>query len=1483
MKGFYKILRILIIAFLLIGSVNYVSAASYDQTFPSIKLRYGKAYYFGDIYHNNSTNEYYLRETKAKIIEPGDYNKWANPWFQSTAAIDAMKGYVPAKTSVKILQSNPDFYYVQAVPVQRKKDNLSVIYNVWQYEKVWSNWIDRGWHSEYQPYEITWCGDGVRDNYMDDIHGEKVYETCDPNDVNKVGFGSGGCSNTCQPITKPTPSTCNNITVKPNTGYAPLNTNINCSGTNASNYTIKVTQNGNTVKTFNSQSASYSFGNSGNYQVQCFVNNTITSNACKEDVVVKPTPPAPSCDSLSVSPNSGTPGVTTSFNCSGTSASTYKVVLKKDGNTVNTFNSKSWSSQLTSEWNYEFQCFVNNKLTSQSCKQSVVVKKPPVDKKYDLALRKTIVNPKAKYNIGDEITFKITVFNQGEIRANNIQVTDYIPTWFNLKGTVWTKSGSKAILDYGNIAVWTNRSETISFIINSSAPATIKNFAEISYDDGNDCDSTPDSINGNQTGEKENDGLIDDDIWNGCNAGGDEDDHDIAVIKINQDKPNVYLVKSLKASQSADVKVWERVNYVIKIFNDSSVEAKNYKVEDHFTIASNWALAIVPSSDWIVTNGIAEYKNLINIPAKGSVSLNISFTITDKANGKVRNLAVVCEGTNTDCNPTPPPVCDDDKEVGTPEWCVEVEVQPDVYLIKSLKAGQSADVKVWDRVNYVIKVFNTSNVVAKNFKVEDQFFDASNGGLKLVPSTDWILSSDGKIAEYKSLINIPAKGSVSLNISFTITDKANGKVRNLAVVCEGTNIDCNPTPPPVCDDDKEVGTPEWCVEVEVNLSCDTFTATPNSGRNSLTTTLNCSGTNVSTYKIVVKDRNWSVVNTINNASGNVTLNTVWNYTASCLINGQTTTVPKCEQSLSVTNGWGGGWQNPSCNQITKSGNEVTCFWNYSTEKFVLQCGTNEDGSLKYLAAKTAIATWESSGRTKATFTCADDATPVCYGGRSRSSSTSTSISSDFVTTNQCTIQENPICGDGVVQVDRGEQCDYGRSGTVGDPYGNWGSCRKPGTANQCTIPGGGGGGGSNGGGTTTPTWDPVCGNPNGCVMTTPNGGELIFGPKWDIIVGHTQNPMFSKWEIPYLKNNSDYDLSFDQLCSKKLSGTSLTDGEFCASLENKIIYAYETIYLVKKGNGYVVQGRYPNPPSSENAALYPVFTANKAGIPAGSSYGANVISTTVKKGPIDYYSAYFAGKLNVRVAKPAVTTIGWGTSYVKDTTTADIKKVTEWVSGYDDNKNFVGTSVSDSWISSYADDVTNVGAVWNSKDDNKNVTTTKDTIKTTTTNTTFKTYNGLENVYIVKANGNYTLSSQDYSKIAGLTEATTYIVEGGNLTINKDIKDVNENIAFVVKGWNIIINADVNHIDGTYIAIPVNGKGWNIISSKDTNKQLVVNGSLYGDISQLVESRYYVSSKDSKLLSVGTIVSFGSRIFHKPAPLVSQFIWEYLNTTKVAK
>jgi hypothetical protein len=135
---------------------------------------------------------------------------------------------------------------------------------------------------------------------------------------------------------------------------------------------------------------------------------------------------------------------------------------------------------------------------------------------------------------------------------------------------------------------------------------------------------------------------------------------------------------------------------VITVYNTGSIDAKNYKVEDQFLDASNGALSLVPSSNWKLSadGKIAEYKELINIPAKGKVTLTISFIVTDKANGKVRNLAVVCEGTNEDCDPTPPPVCDDETEVGTPEGCVEIEIEPYVYLVKSLASGQATNVSI---------------------------------------------------------------------------------------------------------------------------------------------------------------------------------------------------------------------------------------------------------------------------------------------------------------------------------------------------------------------------------------------------------------------------------------------------------------------------------------------------------------------------------------------------------------------------------------------------------------------------------------------------------------------------------------------------------------------------------------------------------------------------------------------------------------------
>lgn len=64
------------------------------------------------------------------------------------------------------------------------------------------------------------------------------------------------------------------------------------------------------------------------------------------------------------------------------------------------------------------------------------------------------------------------------------------------------------------------------------------------------------------------------------------------------------------------------------------------------------------------------------------------------------------------------------------------------------------------------------------------------------------------------------------------------------------------------------------------------------------------------------------------------------------------------------------------------------------------------------------------------------------------------------------------------------------------------------------------------------TGDPGdCPNTNGgCVITVPNEGEIFIQPADSIIIGNAVNPFSALQTVPYIKNNSSYDLHFDKLC-----------------------------------------------------------------------------------------------------------------------------------------------------------------------------------------------------------------------------------------------------------------------------------------------------------------------------------------------------------------
>ncbi len=145
------------------------------------------------------------------------------------------------------------------------------------------------------------------------------------------------------------------------------------------------------------------------------------------------------------------------------------------------------------------------------------------DNEYDLALRKTV--PSSSYYEWNQIIYTIEVFNQWDINANNIEVTDYIPDWLEFvrsSADVILENTNKVVLDFGSISAGASETETITFMVEDNFRWEIQNIAEITRDNWVDIDSTVDS-------NKSNDVLVNNII---NNSRSDEDDHDEAVVDI---------------------------------------------------------------------------------------------------------------------------------------------------------------------------------------------------------------------------------------------------------------------------------------------------------------------------------------------------------------------------------------------------------------------------------------------------------------------------------------------------------------------------------------------------------------------------------------------------------------------------------------------------------------------------------------------------------------------------------------------------------------------------------------------------------------------------------------------------------------------------------------------------------------------------------------------------------------------------------------
>lgn len=113
-------------------STNPPEVPKCDQTFSSVKLRFGNLHNFFDTYSNTDSFTHLLRNFRVTFEEPYDYNNSSVvPNFAWTTVIkNAQYLVAPGTQNMRVLESTNQYQIVAPPPV-RKSDNLTVKYTVY--------------------------------------------------------------------------------------------------------------------------------------------------------------------------------------------------------------------------------------------------------------------------------------------------------------------------------------------------------------------------------------------------------------------------------------------------------------------------------------------------------------------------------------------------------------------------------------------------------------------------------------------------------------------------------------------------------------------------------------------------------------------------------------------------------------------------------------------------------------------------------------------------------------------------------------------------------------------------------------------------------------------------------------------------------------------------------------------------------------------------------------------------------------------------------------------------------------------------------------------------------------------------------------------------------------------------------------------------------------------------------------------------------
>ena len=385
----------------------------------------------------------------------------------------------------------------------------------------------------------------------------------------------------------------------------------------------------------------------------------------------------------------------------------------------------------------------------------------PVESMADLSLVKTVVDGDTTPLIGTEITFQITVTNDGPENATGVEVVDLLPSGFDFvlfSSTTGSYNENTGLWTVGNIASGTSETLLIDVLVN--ATGDYLNIAEVSASDITDIDSTPNNDSGNQS----------------------EDDEDNQLITPVESIADLSLTKTVVDGDTTPL-VGTEITFRIAIRNDGPERATGVEVTDLLPSGYDFLTFSSSTGTYDEFTGIWEIGNLEN----GDVE-TLLIDVQVQPNGDYLNTTEISASDVTDMDSTPGngiTTEDDYDEVVT----VPIQSIADLSISKTTVSGRTIALPD-DELRFQITIDNAGPETATNVEAQD-----------LLPIGFEYIQHSATSGTYDPITglwdaeDVPAGGSQTIFIDVRVKEPTDtpGEFTNNAEIISSDQLDPDPS------------------------------------------------------------------------------------------------------------------------------------------------------------------------------------------------------------------------------------------------------------------------------------------------------------------------------------------------------------------------------------------------------------------------------------------------------------------------------------------------------------------------------------------------------------------------------------------------------------------------------------------------------------------------------------------------------------------